>query len=103
MKTKTIFEPSDFKGCGQVVVRNSSPEDSTDLSFKASVSYKIGWMHAPNGENHYFMISLTDGMITRCGPSLENLCNYFNNDAVGFRPLTKQELMDVMQHLGNGF
>lgn len=103
MKTRTIFEPSDFEGCGQLVVRNSSLADSMDLSYKASVSYKIGWIFEPNGETHYFLISLTDGMLIKCGPSLENLCTYLNNDSIGYRPLSKQELMDVTQYLGNRF
>lgn len=102
MKTRTIFEPSDFEACGQMIVRNSSTPDSDDISFRCSVSYKIGWIINAEKGNSVCMISLTDGMIANLG-TVEKLCDRLNNDHFGFRPLTVTEMAEMVQYLGNRF
>lgn len=97
---KIIFEPSDFRGSGQMVVRNSAPLGNDNISFLASVSYKVGYTYTK--EFSVCAISLSDGMITGFG-SGEQLCEHLNNDSWGYRPMTKQEIRDVMEYCGNRF
>lgn len=102
MKTKTIFEPSDFDGGGQMIIRNSSSIGSKDIGFAASVAYKIGWLAFKSGDSRYCMISLADGMTSK-PRSLKDLCEYLNNDQCGFRPLTKEEAAAIILEVGNRF
>jgi hypothetical protein len=103
MKTKTIFEPSDFEGGGQMIIRNSSPVGSKNISFAASVAYKIGWLAFERSKKgRLVMISLTDGMISK-PRSEKEMCEYLNYDECGFRPLTKEETADIILEVGNRF
>ena len=102
MKSKFVFESSDFEGSGQMVVRQSSPLGTTNISFMASVSYKIGWKSQPHSPNTALKISLTDGMC-REFESLEKLCENLNNDECGYRPMTVEEIRAVMGYVGNRF
>jgi hypothetical protein len=101
MKTKCIFEPSDFEGSGQMVVRNSSPPGSADIAFLASVAYKIGWI-TQSGPNKIARVSLTDGMIITYESEIA-LCAMLNDDPCGFRPMTQKEIHAVTSYVGNRF
>ena len=101
MKVKHQFEPLDFEGGGQMVIRNSSPPESKDLIFAASVAYKIGWL-AGRDEPNYCLISLTDGMIIS-GLTVDGLCEGLNTDECGFRPMTKEEIAAILSKVGNRF
>lgn len=104
MKSKFIFEPSDFKGRGQMVVRQSCPVGSKDFGFMASVSYKIGYNVSVRDQKSYpvMMISLTDGMSLQY-ETIEELCESLNEDDCGYRPMTKDEISSAMEHVGNRF
>lgn len=102
MKTRTIFKPSDFESCGQLIVRESSTPHSDDIGFMSSVSYKIGWIMHGDKPNSTCMISLTDGMIIDVG-TVEKLCENLNNDQFGYRPLTVSEMKQITEYLGNRF
>ena len=101
MKTKYIFEPSDFKGSGQMIARDSSPPGSSDIAFLASVAFKIGWI-VHSGPNKIARVALTDGMVH----TYENdkaLCDMLNDDTFGFRPMTNEEITTVALYVGNRF
>lgn len=97
MKIKYIFEPKDFKGMGQILVRNY--DFKGDYSLMASVAYKIGYK---NNKGDYprdiVKFSLTDGM-SLTYDSLEKLCYKLNNDEVGYRPITLDELGRIIPHI----
>jgi hypothetical protein len=101
MKVKHQFEPSDFEGGGQMIIRNSSPPKSKDLSFAASVAYKICWLSGRD-ERNYCLISLADGMIIS-GLTANRLCERLNEDEYGYRPMTKEEIAAIVSEVGNRF
>ena len=101
MITKCIFEPSDFEGSGQMIARNSSPPGSADISFLASVAYKIGWI-TQSGPNKIARVALTDGMIITYASEIA-LCAMLNDDPCGFRPMTNEEITAVAAYVGNRF
>ena len=98
MKSLFKFEPSDFHGGGQMVIRQSSPSGSADVGFAATVSYKIGWI--PSG-NTVVMVSLADGMVMRFADEAA-LCEHLNSKG-GYRPMTADEIARVTAHVGNRF
>jgi len=102
MKIKTIFEPKDFEGSGQAIVRNSFEPKSDNVSFGASVAYKIGYERKDSGTQRCLLISLSDGM-TRGYASKQALCDHLNTDVVGFRVLAQYELEAITKHVGNRF
>lgn len=101
MKSQYIFEPSDFEGAGQIVIRQSASPKCTDIGFMASVTYKIGWMTGDK-RNHYCMVSMQDGMVIDY-QNKEKLCDHLNNDSEGYRPISEKELLAVIQYCGNRF
>lgn len=100
VKTRTEFEPMDFDGCGQMVIRETAGVDCKDAGFMATVSYKIGYMHT-SGPNRLFMISLADGMLMEFATELA-LCLHLNKDP-GYRPMTDDEITKVMLSQRNRF
>ncbi len=101
MKQRYIFELDDFKGCGQLVIRESSPLGSTDISFALSVSYKVGYIGA-GSTRKYMLIALSDGLCMSFD-TMEALIDHLNNDVHGYRPLNTVELDHIMQYNGNRF
>ena len=100
------FEPEDFKGRGQIVIRNSctpfNPEDPAKFAemFASTVAYKVGYtVSTPNG---VCLISLADGMV-RMFLTIETLCHYLNEDTCGFRPAIVEEIVAIDQSQGNRF
>lgn len=98
MKNRTIFEPSDFKGAGQMIIRNSYPRGGEDTGFATTVAYKIGFI-AGTG---LAMISLCDGMIIVI-KDRESLCTKLNDDECGYRPMSCDEIARVTAEIGNRF
>jgi len=104
MKTKVIFSPEDFKGAGQLIIRDSFPVGCTDYSFGITVAYKIGFIIHPKkkGGIKYLIISLSDGMALEYA-SLEDLCKKLNSDSYGYRPMTRHEIDKIIVSRGSGF
>ena len=101
IKITHTFEPEDFKGSGQMVIRNSCPVGSTDLSFAASVAYKVGWTTG-KGPQKVTLISLADGMVCEF-KNADDLCDHLNTDSHGFRPMTDDEIKNILGYQGNRF
>ncbi len=103
MKIKYVFDPGDFDGCGQMVVRNSFPVGCKDYSFGATVSYKVGYRFGEAGKgNDIYLISMADGMCIK-HESKQALCDHLNNDISGFRPMTDDEITNIMLSQHNRF
>lgn len=98
---KYKFEEKDIE-LGTFVIKNSSPKGSGDLGFASTVAYKICWI--PEGKiNTYCMVAMfTDGGIFKLGTK-DELLQHINEDKHGYRPLTKQELLNILSHSNNGF
>ena len=92
MKIKHIFEPPDFEGSGQMIVRNNY----TNI---LNVCYKIGYMAA---DNSVALIAMSDGMVNTF-KNHEELCERLNSDVLGYHPLTEAEIAAVMTQIGNRF
>ncbi len=100
MKIRTIFEPKDFEGCGQVIVRDNFGQD--DFGQALTMAYKIGYVTSEDRNSRIAMISLADGAIIKCG-SIEKLCERLNEDEFGYRPVTTEELCNMVMFQGNRF
>lgn len=101
MQVSIKFEPKDFKGSGQLIVRNSSPLGSQDGASISCVSYKIGYV-SENGSKSIFMVSIADGHIIGF-ENEKSLCDYLNNDDQGYRPMTDEEITLAFSSVGNRF
>ena len=103
MKVKYIFEPNDFEGSGQYVIRQSSTVKCKDISFASSVAYKVGYIHKHRDEPKCtLLISLTDGMAVAYADN-QTLCNHLNNDPEGYRPMTDEEVSTIIDYIGCRF
>lgn len=101
MKIRHVFEPSDFAGSGQMIIRNSYKIGNSNTGFGASVAYKIGYIVGVE-RNKRCKISLSDGLVM-VYDSTEDLCNALNNDQYGFRPMTQNEISTILGEQGNRF
>ena len=97
MKARVMFEPGDFKGCGQMIVRNHTPSGLIDLGFVTTVAYKIGFIA---GSDKLCKISLADGMVLIYTDEAA-LIDHLNSDPRGYRPMTNIECVAVAAEVGN--
>lgn len=102
MNTRSVFSPSDFKSCGQYVVKDTFKRGDTNFQLASSVAYKVGWQSHAVDKTVFFLVAVTDGMCIGFD-DLDALCRYLNKDTVGFRPLEDDELVEVMKATGNRF
>ena len=100
MKVKYIFEPSDFDGRGQRIIRNSASASTSGAS-KSTVAYMVGFIRNDELDGPV-MISMADGMVIFY-QSLVALCDHLNNDQHGYRPMTDADPADVSAAVGNRF
>ena len=110
---KNIFTEQDITA-GMLIIKETSPRGSSDLSFARTVTYKIGFGHfgksiVPEGKSYktdqeYCLISvLTDGMVIPCGHTKEQMAEKLNVDSAGYRPLTKEEYIAMINSSNQGF
>lgn len=102
MKNRSTFSLSDFKSCGQYVVKDSFRRGDKNFQFAASVAYKVCWWSQADDKTTYFLMSVTDGMLLPFD-ELKDLCSHLNKDKDGYRPLEADELVEVMKATGNRF
>ena len=96
MKIRHEFEPGDFEGGGQMIVRNSN---DLSVDFMSSIAWKIGF---ENKSGNRCMVSLADGLVLLFAGEQE-LIDKLNNDKSGYRPMTEDECVAVSGHVGNRF
>lgn len=105
MKNRIVFEPGDFDGSGQMIIRNSFPVGNDDLLFASTVAYKIGYSVFKLNKKLMpvvLMISLADGG-TCVYDTRDDLCKRLNEDSYGYRPMTKEEISAILGNQGNRF
>lgn len=95
MKKRIIFEPADFEGRGQIVIRQSGVESNN-----ITLAYIIGY--DPLFRGSACMISLADGQIIT-HENGEDLCIHLNNDPIGYVPMEYDDIGDMMKDRGNRF
>lgn len=103
---KNIWLPKDIEA-GLFIIRESSPKKSKDLGFAKTVVFKIGFVNVLENDisvQKYCKISvLTDGFVAAIGNTKEEFANYLNDDKSGYRPLTKEEMIDLLNSSEQGF
>ena len=93
---KYVWEVDDIEP-GQIVTRLTSPPNSDNLSFMASVSYKICW-HGHGDKQKWAKVAVTDGMIFMY-ESKKRLIDALNTDDHGYRPILIDDYIRMMSYL----
>ena len=101
MKLKFYFSPSDFEARGQMIISESVLTGSNNFGSMSNLVYKVGYIQSIHSKLTA-LISLSDGMIIEY-ESIDKLCDFLNNDTKGFRPMTIEEIHNVMDYTGNRF
>ena len=104
MKVKFYFEESDFKGSGQIITREKQNCDISRFEGGSTTTYKVGYVYLSEkkSESYPCLISFADGMITYFD-TMGDLLNYINEDPIGYRPVSKEELVAIVSTEGNRF
>lgn len=93
---KNIWKEEDIKA-GLLIIRESSPKDSENLSFAATVCFKIGYDNSHLKK--YGKISfLTDGWYCPLTETKAEYAKWLNEDCFGYRPLTIEETIKLLFH-----
>ena len=98
---KNLFTAEELKA-GMLLVKNDAGRPFKDLGYARTVTYKIG--HSYDSNLKYGLSSvLTDGFYVGIANSLDELAEYLNKDEGGYRPLTKEELFQLVDYSTQGF
>lgn len=98
---RTVFTEKEIE-CGMFIIKNSSPKKTKDLPFAKTVAFKIGFSHY--GDLKYGLCNfLTDGFYVGVAKDKKELCEHLNNDDVGYRPMTKEEVIQIINYSNQGF
>lgn len=98
---KNLFTEQELQ-CGMFLVKNNAGKPFKELGFARTVTFKVGFSN--DGELKYGLSSvLTDGFYVGVANSLKDLATYLNNDEQGYRPLTKDELFQLVNSSTQGF
>ena len=98
MKTKTIFEPKDFKGFGQIVFEQGGFLFLGESKVLGSI-FKVGFF-PENGRDTILLISMRDGYSFKF-ESVEDLCEYLNKGC--FNPADEDVLDELANFTDNRF
>jgi hypothetical protein len=98
---KNLFTEKELQ-CGMFLVNNSAGRPFKDLGLARTLTFKIGFSH--DVDLKYGLSSvLTDGFYVGVANSLKDMATYLNNDVQGYRPLTKDELFELINSSTQGF
>lgn len=98
---RKLWTAADIIG-GAFIVRESSPLGATNLGFKRTVTFKIGFSFDTQRSDYGLCNALTDGFYKAMG-SKEQLAEYLNKDEYGYRSLTKPEFLEMAEHMKQGY
>lgn len=98
---KNIFTEHELK-CGMFIIKNNVGKPLEDLRFSRTVAFKVGFSHG-SVKKYGLSSFLTDGFYSPISDSLKGLADYLNNDEEGYRPLTKDELIELIVSSDQGF
>ncbi len=102
MKLKYIWEEKDII-CGTYIIKETSPKGSDNLNFARTVTYKIGFDNNDKEKPVNKISCLTDGWVCPIAKDEKEFAEYLNNDEHGFRPLTKEEYLAMINSTNQGF
>lgn len=92
---KNIWTEEDIKSQqGIIIIRNDATKPLKDLGFARTVVFKIGFSHV--GKKYGLCNILTDGWYHGVADSHKELADYLNADEKGYRPLTKEEFLQLV-------
>ncbi len=99
---KNIWTEKELE-CGMFIIRNDAGKiPFKDADFARTVVFKIGF--SMGSDKKYGKISiLTDGAYFGLRPTLKELADYLNEDERGYRPLTREELINLLKSSDQGF
>ena len=98
---KNLFTEQELQS-GLFLVRNDAGKPFKDLGFARTVTFKVGFSH--DSEMKYGLSSvLTDGFYVGVAKTLKELVEHLNNNEFGYRPLTKDELFQLINSSNQGF
>lgn len=111
MKIRYIWEEEDIQA-GIYICRQSWDEDSKDIAGLCSVTYKLSYLNSFNGDSTggsrgcMAKTAITDGLVLTYPESSEDardakevFAQALNDDRVGYRLLTNEQVMRRMEHL----
>lgn len=114
-----VFTPKMISTSYGLFIINTKGDVNTNPSYAATVSWKLTWTletsYGPevndNGAkvfkfNKYTKTNfLTDGLAYSIGNTIEEVCDYLNNNEYGqhFRPMTKKEVLFLIKTRNQGF
>lgn len=88
---------------GLYIIRESSPFGSTNLRYAATVIFKIGYDNKNLEERWNMQSCLTDGWVCPIGNTKQDVVNQLNLGEPGYRKLTKEEYIAVVNSSDQGF
>jgi len=99
---KNIWKEEDIK-VGMFIIRESSKKPSKDITFTRTVTSQITWSHGRTNTNYGLTSVMTDGWFCPIGKNKQSLADHLNNDEFGYRPATKEEILDMLIDNKQGF
>lgn len=77
---------------GKLIIRNNISKPFKNLAFARTVVFKIGF-----SKLRYGLCSiLTDGFYCDVANTPQEFVDYLNSDEIGYRPLTKDEFLQLV-------
>jgi hypothetical protein len=99
---KNIWTEKDIEA-GLYIIRESSPKGSANLSFARTVVFKIGFSFSKGIPKYGKISCLTDGLFCPLGETTKDIADQLNADEIGYRPLTKEEYIKLIENTNQGF
>ena len=99
---KTIFDKNKVSLEGLFIIKETASKPITkNLDFAKTATFKICYSHKTN---EYTLCNiLTDGLLIGHYENEDVLIEYLNKDDKGFRPLTKEEMLEMLADTKQGF
>jgi hypothetical protein len=103
---RTIFTPEMLTrhNFGLFIIKLTASEDIREnVGFNSTVSFKLGYQMSTKIKKYGRTNFLTDGWFCDLADTIEELCDILNNDPWGYRLLTKEEVIYMIDQREQGF
>ena len=98
---KNIFTPEELV-MGMFIVRNDVKKPFESLAHARTLTFKVVFNVSESG-SHGICNVLTDGCYMKISDNAKDFCDYLNDGEIGYRPLTKDELILLINNTNQGF